>query len=170
MRNRGRGRIINVSSVGGRITAPLMGAYLSSKYALESISDALRMELAPFGVEVVIVEPGLINTEFGSRGMQTTESYRGRAGAYAPLFEGAAETMNRSEALGGKPIVIARAIERAATARRPRARYVAPFHGRVFLAAKAILPTWFLDFVMRQALGLTARKLAPASEVPALAT
>ena len=169
MRNRGKGRIINISSVGGRVTAPLMGAYEASKYALESISDALRMELAPFGVDVVIVEPGLIRTEFGTRGIKTIESYRGRGGAYAPLFEGAEETLARSESFGGHPIVIARAIERAATARRPRARYVAPFHGRIVLAASAILPTWFLDFVMREALGLTSRKLAAASAVPALA-
>src|SRR3569833_786325 len=78
---RGAGRVINVSSVSGRIPAPILGAYHASKYALEALSDALRMELAPFGVRVSVIEPGTIRTEFASRAMaeatreRTSESY-----------------------------------------------------------------------------------------------
>lgn len=169
MRSRGKGRIVNVSSVAGRLTMPLMGAYEASKYALESISDALRMELAPFGVQVVIVEPGLINTEFGTRGMATTHGYRGNPGVYGPLLETANDTLTRSEMFGGRPIVIAHAIERAVTARWPRARYVAPLHGRLALFAKAVLPTWVMDLAMRQAMGLTRRKLVADVKIPVLA-
>src|SRR5438477_1445825 len=67
MIERGQGRILNVSSVSGRVPAPLLGAYHASKYALEALSDALRMELHPFGIRVVVVEPGTIRTEFAAR-------------------------------------------------------------------------------------------------------
>src|SRR5690606_37263073 len=64
MRDAGRGRIINVSSMGGRMVLPVGGWYHSTKYAVEALSDALRMEVRPFGIEVVIIEPGVIKTEF----------------------------------------------------------------------------------------------------------
>src|SRR6185437_10514274 len=69
MRARGEGRVINVGSMGGRVTFPFMGAYNATKYAVESLSDALRMELAPFGVRVALIEPGAIHSEFAERAM-----------------------------------------------------------------------------------------------------
>src|SRR5262249_40896828 len=74
---RGAGRVVNVSSVSGRVPAPVLGAYHASKYALEALSDALRMELAPFGVRVVIVEPGATKSEFASRAMSEATRARG---------------------------------------------------------------------------------------------
>jgi short-subunit dehydrogenase len=75
MRDRRAGRIINVSSVGGRMTFPLMGAYHASKYALEALSDALRLELLPMGVHVSLIEPGPIRTEFNDRAMEWAGKY-----------------------------------------------------------------------------------------------
>ena len=78
MRERGFGRIVNVSSVGGRMTFPLMGAYNSTKYAVESLSDALRNELRPFGIDVSLIEPGYIRTEFADVAMSQSRSSRAR--------------------------------------------------------------------------------------------
>ena len=83
---RGRGRIINVSSTAGRVTVPLSGAYCASKYAVESLSDALRLELAPFGIEVVLVEPGPIRTDFAAHTMDAASKYAVATSPYAPLF------------------------------------------------------------------------------------
>ncbi len=77
MRARGRGCIVNVSSIGGKVTAPMMGAYSSTKYAVESLSDALRVELRPFGVHVVLLEPGSIATGFSGVAARTLPPAQG---------------------------------------------------------------------------------------------
>src|SRR3954466_3355284 len=87
---RGEGRIVNISSVSGRIPAPLLGAYHASKYALEALSDALRMELEPFGIRVGIAEPGTIRTECASRTMAEVARARGTATRYSSVYERAA--------------------------------------------------------------------------------
>jgi len=85
MRARRRGRIINVSSLGGRHTLPFFGVYNSTKYAVESLSDALRIELGPFGVGVVLIEPGAIETEFTPRSLDGAAKYRRADSPYAPV-------------------------------------------------------------------------------------
>jgi NAD(P)-dependent dehydrogenase (short-subunit alcohol dehydrogenase family) len=91
MRARGAGRIINVGSMGGRITFPLMGAYHATKYAVEALSDALRNELAPFGIHVSLIEPGAIHTEFADRSMDVLERYRAEGSPYLPILTRAEE-------------------------------------------------------------------------------
>src|SRR5207237_3325883 len=88
---RRHGRIVNIRSVSGRIPARLLGAYHASKYALEALSDALRMELAPFGVRVAIIEPGTIRTEFASRTMAEAARARETSTRYATVYARAAE-------------------------------------------------------------------------------
>jgi NAD(P)-dependent dehydrogenase (short-subunit alcohol dehydrogenase family) len=172
MRARGRGRIINVSSIGGRVTFPLLGAYNSTKYAVESLSDAMRSELKPFGIDVVLVEPGAIRTNFASRSVDVADAYHGRADSpYAPAYARYKQLARKADELAPGPDVIARAIERAATARWPRARYVAPFINRFLVAFAKALPTRLFDWVVRQMLGLTPRKLGlgtPAASARAL--
>lgn len=161
MRARGRGRIINVSSIGGRMTIPFFGAYNGTKHAVESLSDAMRCELRPFGIDVSIIEPGGIRTNFAKTTVETASGYRRADSPYATAYARYVALAKRSDDFAPGPLVIARAIERAATARRPRARYVAPFFGgRLLLALVRALPTRLLDWLFAQALGLTKKKLA----------
>ena len=161
MRQRGSGRIINVSSVGGRVTFPFMGAYTATKYAVESLSDALRNEVAAFGVDVVLIEPGVIRTEFTDRAMDTLAKYRSPDSPYAAVMDRADRLRAQSDAQAVGPECITAAIEHAATARRPRTRYVAPFRAKIMLALAALLPTRWLDGIMRAMTGLGRRRLVP---------
>jgi short-subunit dehydrogenase len=160
MRERGRGRVVNVSSVGGRLTLPLFGAYNSTKYAVESLTDALRMELRPFGVYFSLIEPGVIDTGFADRTMVEVKKYQDDdASPYAAVTARAQElrAMTDKQAVG--PACIARAIERAISSRRPRARYVAPFRARIMLWFADWMPTWAVDGLMRKLVGLNRKRL-----------
>lgn len=164
MVRRRSGRIVNVSSVGGRLTTPFMGVYTSTKYALESLSDAMRIELAPFGVTVVVVEPGYIRTKFADTAMGTLQP--ATAGTpWEPFAARADAVMARFEATGSDASVVAAVLERAATTPRPRARYLAPWWAGIGLFA-TWLPAWVTDRVLRAALGLSGTDVAPAP-VPA---
>ena len=156
---RGRGRIVNVSSVSGRIPAPLLGAYHASKYALEALSDALRMELAAFGVDVVLVEPGTIRTEFASRTLAEASKARAASSRYAPVYARAAALESRFDGMAGGTEPVVAAIRRAVEARRPRARYVAPRKFAIVIGLVRILPTCVVDRVMRRMFGLTRAQL-----------
>jgi len=159
MRARGDGRIVNVGSIGGRYTFPLMGAYNSTKYAVESLSDALRNELAPFGVAVSIIEPGPIATEFNDRAMDTIDVSAFAGSAYEPVIAQAERFRKQFEASSSGPEVTTRAIVHAALGRRPRVRYVVPRVAGLMLAILAFLPTRLVDFVMQRASGLTKKNL-----------
>ncbi len=162
MLERERGRIINVSSIGGVITFPMMGIYHASKYAVEALSDALRMEVAPFGVSVSIIEPGPIKTNFVARLNEEAASYR-NGSRYVNVFERSDKIEERAMAMAPGPIVISRAIHKACTARRPKARYVAPFSGHVMLKLLQLVPIRLRDRLMRAMFGLSKRQLtAPA--------
>ncbi|MFW5921508.1 MAG: SDR family NAD(P)-dependent oxidoreductase, partial [Polyangiales bacterium] len=144
---------INVSSIGGRITFPFGGAYHASKYAVEAMSDALRRELGVFGVDVVLVEPGAIHTEFATRTVEKVQPYVELDSPYRALAEQADSIASRVDAMAAKPIVVSRAIERAIRARRPRARYVAPFSGKILIGLLGRwLPTRLVDAMLRFAL------------------
>ncbi len=167
MQKRGSGRIINVSSIGGRVTFPFMGAYNSTKYALESLSDAMRYELAPFGVQVVLVEPGVIRTEFADTAMGPVTRFAGTA--YGPAIAKAETLRTRMEATAVGPEVVAKAIHRAIASASPSARYVAPRFGHLMLAALNITPTRLLDWGFRRVSFLTRKELAPVSAPQPLA-
>lgn len=161
MRARGAGRVINVSSVGGRMTFPLMGAYNATKYAVESLSDALRVELKPFGVHVSLIEPGSIRTEFAEVSVGTVRVAPGSP--YAPVLSRADDIKKQFDDMAVGPEVISRVIRRAIEDRAPLARYVAPFSGRVMLWFMSTMPTWLTDAVMGRAMGLTAARLRPSA-------
>jgi len=129
MRARRAGRIVNVSSMGANFTFPGGGFYHATKYAVEAISDALRFEVAGFGVEVVVVQPGIIRTGFAEAATDAIGSAAGDDGPYA-AFNAAVAGSTRSAyergplaRLGGRPEAVARAIDRAIAARSPRIRY-----------------------------------------------
>lgn len=161
MRARGVGRVINVSSVGGRMTFPLMGAYNATKYAVESLSDALRVELRPFGIHVSLIEPGSIRTEFADVSVGTLRV--SADSPYAPALGRADVIRKQFDDMAVGPEVISAAIRAAVEDRAPRARYVAPFSGRVVLWLSALLPTWVQDMAFARSMGLTAKQLRPAT-------
>ena len=168
MRERGEGRIVNIGSMGGRITFPLMGAYNSTKYAVESLSDALRNELAPFGIRVSLVEPGPIRTDFNDRAMSTIDTSKLEASPYAPVVAKAERFREKFESQSAGPEVTTRAILHAALARRPRVRYVVPFSASVVLAVLGALPTRLVDAILRAVAGLDRKTLAPAPRAHAI--
>ncbi|MBK9036463.1 MAG: SDR family oxidoreductase [Myxococcales bacterium] len=167
MRARGRGRIVNVSSMGGKMTIPFMGAYNSTKYALESLSDALRYELRAFGVDVVLIEPGAIHTKFGDTAMGPVDQYKDSA--YAAAIARADQLRQRMESTAVGPEVVARAIHKAIRRRRPAARYVAPWYGRLVLGVLAITPTRIQDAAMRRLSYLSPGQLRPPAAPEQLA-
>jgi short-subunit dehydrogenase len=166
MRERRAGRIINVSSVGGRITLPLFGVYNSTKYAVESLSDALRYELRAFGIDVVLIEPGVIRTNFETTAVSGIERFA--ATPYGRAVARHEQMSKMADRFASDPVVVARAITRAVEARRAAARYVAPRSTHVFLVLSAILPQSMWDWAMRKVGYLTARDLdlsAPSTGV-----
>lgn len=157
MRARGAGRVINVSSVGGRITLPYFGVYNSTKYAVESLSEALRYELRPFGIDVVLIEPGVIRTRFEATAASNFARFA--TSPYAPAVAKYEQLSKLADRFASEPIVIARAIARAVAATRPRARYVAPGRTHVILWMNAVLPTRVWDWMMRTSAYLTPKAL-----------
>ena len=155
MREARRGTIVNVSSVAGKVTIPFAGPYCASKYALEAISDALRVEVAPWKIRVVVVEPGPIATRFGERTREATARILTATGPYSSFYANA-ERASEKEFQRGKrgPEVVARVIVRAIESRHPRTRYrVAPL-ARVLVPLKGITTDRFLDRRLKRMLKL----------------
>ncbi|WP_434439065.1 oxidoreductase [Lentzea sp. E54] len=143
MRETGRGRIVNVSSIGGRIYEPLGAWYHSTKFAVEGLSDSLRLELKPFGIDVVVIQPGGIKTEWGGIAVENLRKTSG-GGAYAGQVRQLAKLFEQTDR-GSEPKVIADVIVRAAEARRPRTRYASGFGARPILFARKVLPDRAFD-------------------------
>jgi NAD(P)-dependent dehydrogenase (short-subunit alcohol dehydrogenase family) len=154
MRRQGWGKIVNLSSGGGKFTFPGGGFYHATKHAVESISDALRFEVRSFGVDVIIVEPGLIRTEFGGT-VATRIAEHTTDGPYREFNEEVAKTTKEVYEkgplgkLGGPPETVAKAIEKAISARRPRARYLVTPSVRVMMAPHTLLPDRAWDAFLR---------------------
>ncbi len=152
MRARGAGRIVNISSIAGKVGMPTGGWYHASKHALEAYSDALRLETAQFGIKAVLIEPGPIKTEWDDTALVNLRKYSG-SGAYAPLVERLAEKFRAGYRDGAPgPEKVAAVILRALEARRPAARYAVPFKASLILFARWLLPDALWDFVIRKAL------------------
>jgi NAD(P)-dependent dehydrogenase (short-subunit alcohol dehydrogenase family) len=155
MRAQRWGRIVNVSSIGGRLVFPGGGPYHASKWAVEAMSDALRFEVKPFGVRVSVVEPGIIRTKFGETAVATVTEHGGD-GPYARLSKSVAErTAGAYEGpmaiMSAGPESVARVIERAIKRRWPRPRYRVTVGGRMILATRALLTDRGWDRMMRLA-------------------
>ncbi|MDI1462630.1 oxidoreductase [Catellatospora sp. KI3] len=147
MRVRGGGRIINVSSVGARLYQPLGGWYHSTKYALEGLSDCLRVEVAPLGVDVVLIQPGGIATEFPQVAGELLLAVSG-GGAYAGPARRYAAALSAEPDHISPPEVVATAILRAATVRRPRTRYAVGRGAKAAVFARWLLPDRLFDRVV----------------------
>ena len=149
MRERRDGCIVNIGSVAGRIARPLSSIYDSTKHALEAITDGLRGELKPFGVHVTLIRPGFITTEFIEAANAVSAGVIENAGPYAPYYEGHRDDTRKLRRFAGTPDDIARLVQRALTSNFPAPRYSAPFHAKVFLFVKWLLPDRLLEWVVR---------------------
>lgn len=161
MRRQGSGCIVNVSSVVGRFSTPLVGAYSASKFALEALSDALRAEGRPFGIRVVVVEPGATYTKFQERAVRESgEILEKKDSVYSELYRTTLVSYT-TPALGSTAEDVGRKIARIASKRRPASRYRVKWYDTAAIVFTQILPTRVLDFVVRRWIGLDA--LRPTS-------
>lgn len=146
MRAQRSGRIVNISSIGAVIYEPFGAWYHATKFAVEGFSDSLRVELAPFGIHVVIVRPAGILTEWNTISRESLRE-TSRGGAYAERAEGAARTLERADTpmMSSKPDVVAKSIVKAATARRPKPRYASGKGARLVPASRRLLPDRVFD-------------------------
>lgn len=151
MRQRRRGRIINISSVAGRVTLPFFAPYNSTKHALESISDSLRHELRPHGLSVIVIEPGAVKTRFGAAERTQLDAFIETAPAYAEQLRVLRGFHHSLHGKGADPVAVAGAIVAACEADSPWPRQVVPFlPGSVFIATKAWLPTRVADWILQK--------------------
>jgi short-subunit dehydrogenase len=155
MRERRRGWIVNVSSAAGRIATPFMGAYNGSKFALEGMSDALRLELSPFGVHVVLIEPGPIRTAFDEAAR--TAGHDNPRSPYAPYVTAWRRARGASDLFERSPESVARIIARAVQLNHPRPRYTITPQARLAGIARRLVPDVVVDWALRRAMDLNRR-------------
>jgi len=157
---RARGRIVNISSIAGLAATPFLGAYCGSKFALEAMSDALRLELAPWGIAVTLVEPGAIQSQIWQRAtMSATRTLGGVApeslALYAHPLSRMQDVMAAASARAIPAEAVARVVARALTASSPRARYLVGKDARLRAALKWLLPDRAQDQLLAWFLGLS---------------
>jgi NAD(P)-dependent dehydrogenase (short-subunit alcohol dehydrogenase family) len=154
MRRQGYGRIVNVSSMGGKLTFPGGGFYHATKHAVEAITDALRFEVKAFGIDVSAIEPGLIKTRFGETAAGSIDDAAPKDGPYADFSQAVAKaTIEAYDGpfgkLGGGPETVARAIERAISTRRPKARYRVTPSAHVIMMQRRLMTDRLWDAFLR---------------------
>ena len=156
MRRRRRGRIVNIGSMAGRIWFPVGGWYHATKYALEALSDALRVETRPFGLSVSLIQPGVIRSEWAAIARKPLCENPPEA-PYARIKRGMAAIL-ADHSRAGTPEMIAEAVVHALTASRPRRRYARPRDARILIFLHWLLPTWAWERGVRWLLARYARK------------
>jgi NAD(P)-dependent dehydrogenase (short-subunit alcohol dehydrogenase family) len=158
-----RGRIVFVSSLSGVISTPMTGAYNASKFALEAIADAWRLELRPWGVKVILVEPAMTDTDLWRKAPETLEAEAAEMSAehrelYAEHLDGMRKTVPRMQKMAKPVDTVAAAIEKALTAPRPRARYPVGTDVRVQAALSGVTPDRVKDAAFARLTGTPTRK------------
>jgi NAD(P)-dependent dehydrogenase (short-subunit alcohol dehydrogenase family) len=153
-----RGRIVFISSIGGRIAFPLTGAYHASKFGIEAVGDVFRQELRPWGIAVSIVEPGSIDTPIWERGEAAADEIGERAHSaqedlYGKAIESYRKVVKQLAARGIAPEKVAEAVEHALSADRPHARYLVGLDAKVQARLKPIVPTPVFDWVVARMMG-----------------
>lgn len=147
MREQRTGRIINISSIGGKVSMPLGAWYHASKFALEAISDALRNEVRQFGIDVVVIEPGGIQSEWSDIAVghslknSSQGTYKNMAEKFASLHQDVKDKVSN-------PLVISKLVERAITAPTPKTRYAAGYMARPLLTLRKVLSDRMLDRIL----------------------
>jgi NAD(P)-dependent dehydrogenase (short-subunit alcohol dehydrogenase family) len=150
-----RGRVVNIGSIGGRVALPLLGPYAASKHAMEGVSDSLRRELRPWGIEVSIVRPGPIATEIWERGNTSADELLERMpqaeAEYGPAIERAREFAAERTRQAVPPSTVAEVVAHALTAQRPRTRYLVGPRARAMATMRAVLPDRWFDAMLERA-------------------
>lgn len=158
MREQRSGTIVNITSMGGKIYTPLGSWYHATKFALEAISDCLRMEVSRFGINIVVIEPGGIKTEWSGIAAEKVRAVSGN-GPYAPQGNAVAKSLasESTERLSSPPELIADTIARAVTARYPRTRYAVGYGAKPMIFLHGVLPNRWFDAFIRRATGVPSR-------------
>jgi len=166
MRAQRSGTIVNVTSMGGKITTPLGAWYHATKFALEALSDCLRMEVAPFGINVVVIEPGGIRTEWSGIAADKVRAVSS-SGPYAPQGNAVASslTSETTHRRSSPPQLIGKTITKAVTARRPRTRYAVGYGAKPIILLHNLLPDRAFDAFIRRATGVPPGP-APMDQTP----
>jgi NAD(P)-dependent dehydrogenase (short-subunit alcohol dehydrogenase family) len=156
---RGKGRVVNIGSIGGRVALPFVGPYAASKFALEALTDSLRRELRRTGVEVSIVRPGGIATPIWDRGIGAADQIREQMPPEGESVYGSALDATRAAAAdigrnGLPPEAVAKVVEHALTARRPKTRYFVGREAKMRAALAKVLPDRVFDRMIARAMGI----------------
>jgi NADP-dependent 3-hydroxy acid dehydrogenase YdfG len=154
MREQRYGKIVNIGSMGGRLTFPGGGIYHATKYSVEALSDALRFEVRGFGVDVILIEPGLIITNFGEVAASTVDAGGESAGPYDEFNRKVAQLTENAykgpmSKLGAGPEAVAKAISKALETRRPKARYLVTPSAHLLVNQRRLVPDRVWDLIMR---------------------
>jgi len=155
-------RIVMMSSISGRVSSPLLGPYASSKFAIEAISDALRLELRPWNLRVAVIEPGPIDTPIWRKAQDTIDELQKELPAeaferYGDMMNALLESARRSERNAAPVSAVVGAIEHALNAKRPRARYLIGRDARIGALLAGLLPTRWRDALMARELGIAPK-------------
>jgi NAD(P)-dependent dehydrogenase (short-subunit alcohol dehydrogenase family) len=158
-----RGRVVNIGSIGGRVALPFVGPYNASKFAMEALTDTLRMELHPWGIEVSIIEPGSVESEIWTKTEASADAVVGSLPARGWALYGDAIKAMRATTLefAARAIPashVARAVEHALTAKRPKTRYVVGLDARMQALVRRLASDRILDGLIRRQAGLPGRQ------------
>jgi len=159
---RGRGRIVFIGSIGGRVGTPLLSPYAASKFALEGIAESLRHELRPLGVRVVLVEPGAVRTDIWEKGRRYADDMERLlppegTSLYGDAITGLRRAMDQQDRSGMPPEQVAHVVARALSSARPRARYLVGRDAQAAGVIARLLPDSAKDAIVRMVGGLQPR-------------
>ncbi|HEX2464035.1 MAG TPA: SDR family oxidoreductase [Thermoanaerobaculia bacterium] len=167
---RARGRVVNIGSISGRVALPFVGPYSASKFALEALNDSLRLELHAWGIDVSLVEPGSVETRLWEKSDTSADEVvstlsKDALALYGKAIAAVRATSRRFEERGVPPIRVARAVEHALTARRPKTRYLVGRDARAQAFARWLLPDRLLDAVLRREIRRSAARAEARSRL-----
>ena len=167
MRRKLSGRIINMSSIAGKLTSPLFGPYSSSKHAVEAISDAMRMELYPFGIQVVLIEPGYIPTSMNRNAGELSSVYAKGAeqSPYKSVYQGFLKSWGKTtKSSHYTPEDCARVVVRAIEDDPPRARYPVTREAKIGILLRRLLSDRAMDRQVRKTMGIPEFRRTPQTD------
>jgi NAD(P)-dependent dehydrogenase (short-subunit alcohol dehydrogenase family) len=167
---KGHGRIVNIGSIGGKMSMPFLGAYHVSKFGMEALSDSLRQELRPWGIKVSLVEPGGVKTPLWERGRTAADEMLAKVpqethDLYGEAMESARGASDKFEKRGSAPDVVAKAIQHALTAKHPKTRYLVGMDARAQSILKRLVPDQTMDRLVAWQMGLP-KKAPKAKSAP----
>lgn len=149
MRENREGKIINISSILGRMTFPMGGWYHASKYALEGISDSLRQELRAYGIRVILINPGAIESEWANIALSKANE-NSKNTTYGTMTKQLENLLLKSIRIQGKAEDVAKVIVRASQSRNPRIRYIVPTHAKLIWVFTKLIPESSFDYFKRK--------------------